>query len=91
MMPDWKNEIRERLAGLELAPMREDAIVEELAQYFDDCYEAALSGGAPHAEAVRLALAELNDREVLRRGLRRVERRVHERPDNHRTKRGREC
>jgi putative ABC transport system permease protein len=88
MMPDWKNEIRDRLSGLELAPMREDAIVEEVAQYLDDCYEAALSGGAPHAEAVRLALAELNDREVLRRGLRRVERRVPERPDNHRTKRG---
>jgi hypothetical protein len=32
-MPDWKSEIRRRLAGLKLEPAREAAIVEELAQY----------------------------------------------------------
>jgi hypothetical protein len=30
-MPDWKPEIRRRLAGLQLAPPREAAIVEETA------------------------------------------------------------
>jgi hypothetical protein len=45
-MPDWKPEIRERLAGLRLAPTREAAIVEELAQHLDDCYAESLRGGA---------------------------------------------
>jgi len=34
-MPDWKKEIRERLAGLRLAPTREAEIVEELTQYLE--------------------------------------------------------
>jgi hypothetical protein len=38
MMPDWKKEIRERLAGL-LSPTREAEIVEELTQYLEDSYE----------------------------------------------------
>jgi hypothetical protein len=37
-MPDWKPEIRQHPAGLRLAPTREAAIVEELAQRLDDCY-----------------------------------------------------
>jgi len=35
-MPDWKPEIRRRLAKLNLSPAREAAIVEELAQHLDD-------------------------------------------------------
>jgi hypothetical protein len=30
-MPDWKPEIRRRLAGVKLAPAREAAVIEELA------------------------------------------------------------
>ncbi|MBO0862023.1 MAG: hypothetical protein J2P21_26735 [Chloracidobacterium sp.] len=37
-MPDWKPEIIRRLAGIKLEPAREAAIVEELAQYLEDCY-----------------------------------------------------
>ena len=37
-MPVWKTEIRERLVGLQLTPMREAAVVEELAQHLEDCY-----------------------------------------------------
>jgi len=33
-MPDWKPEIRRRLAHLQLPPTREAAIVEELAQRY---------------------------------------------------------
>ena len=72
-MPDWKAEIRQRLAGLRLAPTREAAIVEELAQDLEDCYEELLSGGATEAEAYRTALAELSESELLARELRRVE------------------
>jgi hypothetical protein len=38
-MPEWKEEIRDLLAGLKLAPTREAEIVEELAQHLEDRYE----------------------------------------------------
>jgi hypothetical protein len=41
-MPDWKQEIRRRLANLQLAPTREAAIVEELAQHLDESYAELL-------------------------------------------------
>src|SRR5215468_11114524 len=75
-MPDWKPEIRRWLTSLRLTPTREAAIVEELAQYLDDCYEELLAGGDSEAEAYRQTLAELSGSELLARELRRVERRV---------------
>jgi hypothetical protein len=42
---------------LPLAPLRENAIVEELSQCLDDCYEELLSGGATESEAYQQALA----------------------------------
>ena len=59
-MRDWKPEIRRRLANLPLAPTREAAIVEELAQDLEDCYAALLASGANEAEAYQQTLAELN-------------------------------
>src|SRR5262245_51663432 len=56
--------------------MRENAIVEELSQYLDDCYDELLAGGATEAEAYRQTLTELSGSELLRRELRRVERHV---------------
>ncbi len=89
-MPDWRPEIRRRLAGLQLSPAREAAIVEELAQHLDDCYAESLSGGATEEEASRAALAELSGSELLARELRRVERQVAPEPivlgTNRRTK-----
>jgi predicted permease len=73
-MPDWKPEIRRRLANLNLAPAREAAIVEEISQHLDDCYEELLAGGAKPVEAHRQTLAELSENESLQRELRRVER-----------------
>src|SRR5262249_61787929 len=73
-MPDWKPEIRRRLAGLQLAPTREAAIVEELAQYLDDYYAELLAGGATEAEAHRQTLTELHGSELLAHELRRAER-----------------
>jgi hypothetical protein len=66
-MPDWKHEIRQRLANLQLEPTREAAIVEEIAQYLDDCYAESLAGGAMPAEAYPIALAELSGSELLAR------------------------
>src|SRR5262245_5913819 len=73
-MPDWKPEIRRRLAGVKLEPAREAAIIEELEQYLDDCYAELLAGGARPAEAYRQTLAELDGSELLANELRRVER-----------------
>src|SRR5215510_732176 len=70
-MPDWKQEIRQRLAIVKLEPTREAAIVEELAQYLDDCYEELISGGLTPAEAERRTLEELSGSEILTRELRR--------------------
>src|SRR5215510_2780107 len=75
-VPDWKVEIRRRLANLQLAPAREAAIVEELAQDLEDCYAELLAGGATEAEAYCQTLAELSESELLARELRRVERQV---------------
>ncbi len=75
-MPDWKPEIRQRLAGLKLEPAREAAIVEELAQHLDDCYAELVTSGAAPAEAYRQTLSELLGSDLLARELRRVERRV---------------
>jgi predicted permease len=68
---DWKPEIRRRLAGSQLESQRATAIIEELAEYLDDCYAELIAGGATEAEAERLALMELNGSRMLRRELRR--------------------
>jgi putative ABC transport system permease protein len=75
-MPDWKHEIRRRLAGVKLEPTRETAVVEELAQYLEDCYAEWLACGATEAEAYPRTLAELSGSESLARELRRAERLV---------------
>src|SRR5262249_43004304 len=74
MKPQWISEIRQRLAGLDLAPTREAAIVEELAQYLDDCYAELLASGATEAEAYQRTSAELSGSELLAHELRRAER-----------------
>jgi putative ABC transport system permease protein len=58
-MPDWRAEIRRRLRGLNIAPVHEAEIVEELAQHLDDVYQRALRSGANETEANQAALHEL--------------------------------
>ncbi|MBO0861192.1 MAG: ABC transporter permease [Chloracidobacterium sp.] len=72
-MREWKREIQQRLAGLHLAPTREAAIAEELAQYLEDYYSELLTGGASEAEAYEQTLAELSGGELLASELRREE------------------
>ena len=64
-MPDWKQEIRRRLANLNLDPAREAVIVEEMEQHLADYYADVLSGGGTEAEAYRRTLAELQSSEIL--------------------------
>jgi predicted permease len=79
-MPDWKKEIRARLAGLRLAPTREAEIVEELAQYLADCYEELLASGATNEDARRSTLTELNESDLLAADLNKIERTVNAEP-----------
>ncbi len=79
-MPDWKTEIRQWLHGLNLAPLREAEIVDELAEHVQDRYEEFLADGLTEAAAARTALAELSESELLTRELRRVERSVRVEP-----------
>src|SRR5262245_48054985 len=73
-MPEWKEEIRMRLAGSKLEPTREAEIVEELSQHLEDRYAELLAGGASPEEAYGATLAELSASATLQHELRRVER-----------------
>ena len=79
-MPEWKAEVRKRLSGLQLAPMRENAIVEEVAQHLDESYAELLASGVSEADAYRHVRAELHDGGLLTHGLRRVERSTNPEP-----------
>jgi putative ABC transport system permease protein len=79
-MPEWREEIRQRLAGVTLAPTREAEIVEELAQHLDDRYQELLCGGMSEDEAHSAALAEFNESEILQQELRRIERTSNDEP-----------
>jgi putative ABC transport system permease protein len=58
-MPDWKDQIRTRLAPLNLEPAREHEIAEELSQHLEDYYEEQLRRGLNPAEAYRQTVEEL--------------------------------
>lgn len=60
----WKEEVRRRLVNLELSPVREAEIVEELAQHLEDGYDEFVAGGASHEEAADAALAELSESDL---------------------------
>src|SRR6266545_3456730 len=79
-MPKWKQEIRQRLSKSRLSPTRENAIIEELSHYLDDCYDELRASGVSESEAYRRTLEELSGSEMLQRELRRVERQVHQEP-----------
>jgi predicted permease len=73
MRPDWRTDIRARLAPIGLRPERESEIVEELAQHLDDRYRDRRTAGATHDEAVAAAWREVEDGDLLRREVARSE------------------
>ena len=64
-MPDWNDAIRARLKNLNLEGARERGIVEELADHLDDRYRELLESGEGQAAAFRIAIDELDARQVL--------------------------
>jgi hypothetical protein len=73
-MREWDEEISQSLANLKLEPAREAAIVSEISQHLNDCYQEALLSGATPEEAERMTLEEFGAGETLQRELRRVDR-----------------
>jgi len=69
-MPDWTPHIRSRLASLRLSPTRENEIIEELSQHLEDRWQELVVGGASEDAAMRLALAEFRDGDLLAQGMR---------------------
>lgn len=59
-MPDWRVLIRQRLAGLNIRPVDEMDIVEELAQHVEDRYADLCHSGVGNDEATATSLAELD-------------------------------
>ena len=62
-MPDpvWTGPLASRLAHLSLRPAREREIIDELSQHLDDRYQELRLAGSTHEDAMRVALAEIND------------------------------
>ena len=58
-MPDWRQRIRERLAGGGLNPLTEIDIVEEIAQHVEDRYRALSAQGFDESDALAMSLREV--------------------------------
>jgi hypothetical protein len=76
LMTDWKLEIKQRLAGLNLDPTREAEIVDEFAQHLEDRYVKLLSGGAKPEDAKSKVRAELIDSGLWGKEIGQVERQL---------------
>ncbi len=72
-MPDFRAQLRGRLARWNLSPTRETEIVEELSQHLEQQYEDALGRGASEEEAARAALRDLELPDSLGKGMKYVE------------------
>ncbi len=68
-MPDWKSELKARLAASNLPPEREIEIIEELSQHLEEEYESALERGLTETEARAAVLAGLDEQGSLGDGL----------------------
>ena len=75
-MPDFKTEVRLRLARLGLEPTREAAIVEEFAQHLEQRFEELTAKGMSAASAREAVLKELSEGSQLEKDLLRIERQV---------------
>jgi predicted permease len=67
---EWTEHLRARLASLSLNPAREAVIIEELSQHLDQRYEELRAGGTSDADARRLAIEGLLDRDALANDMR---------------------
>ena len=76
-MPEWKPLLEARLASVRLSPAREGEIIDELSQHLDDLYRERRSAGESHDAAIRGALEELDERDLLAREIRSLDQAQH--------------
>src|SRR5882724_4155970 len=72
-MPEWKSLIKERLAGLQFSATREAEIIEEMSQHLEDHYSELRQLGNTAEEAYSKTTVELENSQLLKRELNRVE------------------
>ena len=73
-MPEWRQELRQRLAALRLAPVREAEIIEELSLHLDDRFRELRSAGVTEEQAFQTALLEIGEGPDLAQALAGLER-----------------
>jgi putative ABC transport system permease protein len=71
-MRNWKSEVRDRLARLEIPPTRHAAIAEEVGQHLEDRCTTLVARGMSADNADRAVLQELDDSDVLAREVQRL-------------------
>jgi putative ABC transport system permease protein len=64
-MPEWSEEIRSLLEGLDLPPAREASVAEELAQHLNDRLEELVSRGASEEQARQTVRSEVGEGRLL--------------------------
>ncbi|MFZ0736443.1 MAG: ABC transporter permease [Candidatus Acidiferrales bacterium] len=64
-MPEWRQEIRKQLAGLNLPPTREAEIIDELSDHLANLYEEIIAEGTTPEEAYREALSSLSHSDLV--------------------------
>jgi hypothetical protein len=64
-MPDWKEIVRERLAGIGFDGAYEAQIVDEMAQQLEDRYDELRAAGTPEGDAHRLVREELKSERLV--------------------------
>jgi putative ABC transport system permease protein len=69
-MPDWKALVAARLASLKLRPEREREIIDELSQHLGDRFREVRDAGLDDDAAVRAAMDEIDDGDLLAREMR---------------------
>lgn len=84
-MRSWRQEVRERLKSCDLPPGNREEIVSELADHLEEAYEAARTQGLNETDAVRRALQDVGNWNVLGGDIGRATR-AKEQPMNHRTR-----
>jgi putative ABC transport system permease protein len=72
-MPDWRSDIRRRLAPARLRPEREVEIADEVAQHLEDRYQSLIAAGHAEQDAEQVAWRELEDADVIGQRVAQVE------------------
>jgi putative ABC transport system permease protein len=73
-MPEWRQELRRRLAALRLAPLREAEIIEEISLHLEDRFRELRSRGVTEEQAFQTALLEIGEGSDLVQALAALER-----------------